>query len=164
MNCWRGLSLFAATIITKLHFCEFWLAPPLHSPPHQGTFESSINEADSLTNDLLSHKILEKCFSEVFIQKWLIGDTAKRSSRYLPGYCQFLDWMWASDDAVNHVKSVIVVWLPQIWFLCLGKFIPSEKKNVWAFCCRWLCSITVPPVASYPRDTIANPFGPVCKW
>lgn len=111
MNCWRGLSLFAATIITKLHFCEFWLAPPLHSPPHQGTFESSINEADLLTNDLLSHKILEKCFSEVFIQKWLIGDTAKRSSRYLPGYCQFFGLnvsLWWCCESRQKCRSCVI--------------------------------------------------------
>lgn len=33
LNCWRMLSLFSATIMTKLHFCEFGLPPPFLSIP-----------------------------------------------------------------------------------------------------------------------------------
>lgn len=58
----------------------------------------------------------------------------------LPGYCRFLTWGWASDDDVNHVKSVVVVRLPQIWFLCLGKFTLSVWKEE---CASLLLSLTV---------------------
>lgn len=44
LNCWKRPSLFSTTIMTELHSCD---SPPL--------FESSVSEADSLTNVFSSH-------------------------------------------------------------------------------------------------------------
>ncbi len=98
VNCWRGLSLFSATIMTKLHFCEFGLPP---TPPIREHLNHPwVRLICSLTISLPTH-ILEKCYLEVFVFKWFIGGTSSSNYRGIVGFTTEYEapmMMWITSE------------------------------------------------------------------
>lgn len=135
MNCCRGLSLFSATIMTKLHFCEFGLPPTL--PIREHLNHPWVRLICSQMISLPVHG-LEWCYLGVFVYKWFIGDTSSSNYRGIVGfrteYEPLMMMMWITSE-LSWLRGLL-----QIWFLCLGNLLcASEKKSE----CSLLLSLTV---------------------
>lgn len=106
---------------------------------------SSTSEADSLTNDFSSYT----CYLEVFVWKLYIGDHFLEILPVTTTMLLVQNWIWSSDNNVNHVRSVIVAGIASNLASLPRKFPVHLKRRIsTAFCCHRLRTITVPPVAS----------------
>lgn len=132
-NCWRGLSLFSATIMTKLHFCEFWAAPFPTFPSPSGNIWI-IHERGWIAHKWFPFPHKEKCLFRNDLLVLLLRDSSS-NYRGIVGFRTELPMMMWITSKVSQSQ-----WLLPIWFLCPGNsFCASEKKNE----CSLLLSPTV---------------------